>query len=141
MWSLTTRVTSVGESSVTRTSVHVSLVEACLLRPWPGNVRELLAEARSAAQAALSEGSVRVEARHLSETAGSAFSTPPEESAAQRTPEPGAPTRAQLGAVLRRAEGNVSAAARELGVHRTQVRRWMERHALDPAAFPRRGKE
>ncbi|MFP2911852.1 sigma 54-interacting transcriptional regulator, partial [Pyxidicoccus sp. 3LFB2] len=36
--------------------LHVTLVEACLLRPWPGNVRELLVEARSAAQTALLQG-------------------------------------------------------------------------------------
>ncbi|HEU4404721.1 MAG TPA: sigma 54-interacting transcriptional regulator [Polyangiaceae bacterium] len=53
--------------------LHVSLVEACLLRPWPGNVRELLVEARAAAQAALLRGAERVEARHLSPRAGTAF--------------------------------------------------------------------
>jgi DNA-binding NtrC family response regulator len=122
-------------------SLHVSLVEACLLRPWPGNVRELLAEVRSAAQAALSEGSPRVEARHLGETAGSAFAAAPGEAAAPGTPSSSdPPTRARLAAALRRAEGNISAAARELGLHRTQMKRWMERHGLDAAAFGGRGK-
>jgi DNA-binding NtrC family response regulator len=133
-------------------TIHASLVETCLLRPWPGNVRELCAEARSAAQAALSAGSARVEARHLGELAGSAFApgtpesrsdTPPRAEPLEPTASPSAapspssppPTRARLTGVLTRAQGNVSAAARELGVHRTQLRRWMERHGLDPRAF------
>jgi transcriptional regulator of acetoin/glycerol metabolism len=123
-------------------SLHTSLVEACLLRPWPGNVRELLAEARSAVQAALTDGSARVEGRHLSATAGSAFGAPRGDESAPPS-APGSvppPTRAQLAQVLRRVEGNISAAARELGVHRTQLRRWMERHGLDPAAFVKAGK-
>ncbi|HWU86341.1 MAG TPA: sigma 54-interacting transcriptional regulator, partial [Kofleriaceae bacterium] len=53
-------------------TMHVSLVEQCLLRPWPGNVRELLTELRTVAQAARADGQ-RVEARHLSATAGSLF--------------------------------------------------------------------
>jgi hypothetical protein len=44
------------------------------------------------------------------------------------------------GGVLERAEGNISAAARELGVHRTQLRRWMERHGLDARAFAPPGR-
>jgi transcriptional regulator of acetoin/glycerol metabolism len=125
-------------------AVHVSLVEACLLRPWPGNVRELLTEVQNAAQAARADGGGRVDARHLAETAGSAFAASRgEEGPPPSTPAPGAPappTRVRLVAVLRRAEGNVSAAARELGVHRTQLRRWMERHGLDAAAFGKPGK-
>jgi transcriptional regulator of acetoin/glycerol metabolism len=122
-------------------SLHASLVEACLLRPWPGNVREILAEARSAVQAALTDGAARVESRHLSDTAGSAFGASRDESASAPPSAPGAvPSRAQLAQLLRRAEGNMSAAARDLGVHRTQLRRWMERHGLDPAAFAKAGK-
>jgi DNA-binding NtrC family response regulator len=125
-------------------AVHVSLVEACLLRPWPGNVRELLTEVQNAAQAARADGGGRVDARHLAETAGSAFAASRgEEGPPPSTPAPGAPappTRVRLVAVLRRAEGNVSAAARELGVHRTQLRRWLERYGLDAAAFGKPGK-
>lgn len=111
-------------------SLHVSLVEACLLRPWPGNVRELLAEAHHAAQAALGEASPRVEARHLSETAGSAFAAPRAGKEAAPAEHGPPPTRAEIAAALRKNRGNVSAAARALGVHRTQLRRWMERHGL-----------
>jgi DNA-binding NtrC family response regulator len=123
-------------------AVHVSLVETCLLRPWPGNVRELLAEVRSATQAAVAAGTTRVEQRHLAETAGSAFVVPVEPAVSdpakqakplERSAVP--PTRARLVTVLGRCKGNISAAARELGVHRTQLRRWMERHGLDPMAY------
>jgi DNA-binding NtrC family response regulator len=120
-------------------TIHVSLVETCLLRPWPGNVRELLAEARNAAQTALSMASKRVEARHLSSTAGSAFvasigekdrqSTSPDEPV--RSPNMLAPSRARIDTVLEQCQGNISAAARELGVHRTQLKRWMERYGID----------
>ncbi len=131
------------EGEVQRTapglSLHVSLVETCLLRPWPGNVRELCAEARSAAHAAVAEGASRVEAKHLAETAGLAFAAPdpPADSAAPEagpaTPVP--PTRARVAGLLKRLHGNVSAASRELGVHRTQLRRWMDRYGLDARSF------
>jgi transcriptional regulator with GAF, ATPase, and Fis domain len=104
-------------------------------------VRELLAEARSAAQAAHAAGGARIELKHLSLTAGSAFAMSPEPATATKQPEPPSaspplpPTRARLVGVLKRAEGNASAAARELGVHRTQLRRWMERHGIDPRQY------
>jgi len=130
-------------------ALHASLVEACLLRPWPGNVRELCAEARSAAQVALAAGAPRVEGKHLGETAGIAFPARREEAAEERAAEPGTrargaaavPSRAKIVGLLKRLEGNVSAAARELGVHRTQLRRWMGRHALDARAFAPRQRE
>ena len=123
-------------------TVHASLVEACLLRPWPGNVRELIAEVRSAAQVALGAATTRIEARHLSATAGSAFASPDAASSRDSAPAsaptgaaPSPPTRAKIAGLLRRHAGNISAAARELGVARTQLKRWMDRHAIDPRAF------
>jgi len=122
-------------------SVHASFVEACLLRAWPGNVRELLAETRAAVQSAALAGAPRLEAPHLSASAGAAFARADAAPAPAADPPPAPtraappPTRAQLASVLRRSEGNISAAARELGVHRTQLRRWLARHDLDPRAF------
>jgi DNA-binding NtrC family response regulator len=123
-------------------ALHVSFVEACLLRPWPGNVRELLAEGRGAAQAAHAAGGARVERKHLGVTAGSAFASPAEAPPISSTPHeapaplsPLPPTKARIAAVLKRVNGNVSAAARELGAHRTQLRRWMDRHGLDPRDY------
>ncbi|HEY0479976.1 MAG TPA: sigma 54-interacting transcriptional regulator [Kofleriaceae bacterium] len=133
-------------------TAHVSLIEQCLLRPWPGNVRELQSEIRIAAQAALAEGD-RVEARHLSPTAGTVFgSAMPEARAAtadaHATPAatpPDAPrkrtrddveSRQRIADALRANGGNVAATARALGMHRTQLRRLLERHGLggDPPA-------
>lgn len=121
-------------------AMHVSFVEACLLRRWPGNVRELLGEARTAAQLAVAGESPRVEARHLGANAGVALNTTPEKDEPARPPDGGrpgdtSPTRAQLVDLLRRVDGNVSAAARELGVHRTQLRRWLERHGIQPTTL------
>lgn len=126
--------------------LHVTLVEACLLRPWPGNVRELLVEARTAAQAALIQGATRVEARQLSPTAGTAFGpaavAPAPISEERRAPreetsraKPVAPEeKARIEEALRQNGGNVAATARALGMHRTQLRRLLERHAISASA-------
>jgi len=121
--------------------LHISLVEACLLRPWPGNVRELLVAVRSALQAALMQGAHRVEARHLSPDAGLVFGpgahpAPPLPGVA---PPAGAPShakpldgdeRARIEEALRQQGGNVAATARALGMHRTQLRRLLKRHGI-----------
>jgi DNA-binding NtrC family response regulator len=119
--------------------LHVTLVEACLLRPWPGNIRELLVEARSAAQMALMQGAPRIEARHLSPSAGTAFGPGAPAAAEERLPPREEPSRARpldtderarIEEVLRQHGGNVAATARALGLHRTQLRRLLERHAI-----------
>jgi len=125
---------------------HVSLVEACLRRAWPGNIRELLAEVGAAAQLALEEGG-QVMAQHLSPTAGTvvrvARPSPAPQDAAP--PQPAAPPRPSDEAIteaLRAAGGNVSRAARELGMHRTQLYRWITRkegRAEDGGGGPAKG--
>ncbi|HEX2686485.1 MAG TPA: sigma 54-interacting transcriptional regulator [Kofleriaceae bacterium] len=129
-------------------TMHVSLIEQCLLRPWPGNVRELLAEIRIAAQAAQASGN-RVEARHLSATAGSAFGPampesrptapeqhagPPSDGTRKRTPQVDLEWRRRIEDALRANTGNIAATARALGLHRTQLRRLIERHGITVAA-------
>ncbi|MCY1040104.1 sigma 54-interacting transcriptional regulator [Corallococcus sp. bb12-1] len=119
---------------------HVTLLEACLLRPWPGNVRELRVEARAAAQEALLRGAPRIEVSHLGPSAGTAFGPPsaplmqpaPEVSASptSRAPPLDDGERARVVEALRQHEGNVAATARALGMHRTQLRRLLERHGL-----------
>lgn len=118
---------------------HVSLVEACMLRHWPGNIRELMAEVGAAVQSAVSSGSDEVEGRHLRGAAGLAFSS------GVHTPAPGMlqstptrsqqPTREELVAVLQAEGGNVSRSARRLGLHRTQLRRLIDRFGIDPKAL------
>jgi transcriptional regulator of acetoin/glycerol metabolism len=122
------------------------LVEAALLRPWPGNVRELRLEIESAARMALGEGAIKVEVRHLAEGAGTAFSAnvPPSGSlgsspvsgSSSTIRNPTAPSREALESALANAGGNISQAARNLGVHRTQLRRWLIKHGLASASAP-----
>lgn len=119
---------------------HVSLVEECLLRPWPGNVRELRVEVRAAVQTALLQGAPRVESRHLAASAGTAFGPAmPETPVRPLEAEGDAPSRARpleaeerarLEMALSQHGGNVAATARALGMHRTQLRRLIERHGL-----------
>jgi len=121
--------------------VHPSLIEACLLRPWPGNVRELIGEVRRAALAVREDGKPSVRADDLDPRAGHAIA----ELSGDRGPEtvdltrgPGTttvsgrpaplPELAAIEEALRSHEGNVSAAARALGLHRNQIRRVLARH-------------
>lgn len=109
-------------------ALHATFVEACLFRPWPGNVRELLGEARRAAREATPSGTRSLRAEHLDAEAGLPLEGPTEAAAA--SPAPAAPDRATLEATLAAHGGNVSAAARALGLHRTQVYRLMQRWGL-----------
>src|SRR5262249_18274790 len=103
-------------------ALHASLVEACLLRHWPGNVRDLLAEVRTAAIEAASDGRPSVEAKHLSASAGQRFeraSDPGRPDAAaptpdERSPRPPWPEADALRSALREENGNISATARRL---------------------------
>ncbi|NMO16926.1 sigma 54-interacting transcriptional regulator [Pyxidicoccus fallax] len=111
--------------SPTAPSVHATYVEACLSRPWPGNVRELLGEARRAARDATAAGSRSLRAEHLDPEAGTALTPPASPSAATVTPD-----RATVEATLAEHGGNISAAARALGLHRTQLYRLLQRWGL-----------
>jgi transcriptional regulator of acetoin/glycerol metabolism len=115
-------------------TAHPGLVEACLLRPWPGNVRELLGEIRRAGREALADGRTQVKDRDLAESAG-------REMEPTRTSAPTAPaapvelTHEAVEAALRKEQGNVTRAARALGLHRNQLRRWITKNAVDPRVF------
>jgi transcriptional regulator with PAS, ATPase and Fis domain len=107
-------------------TLHPRLVEALCLRPWPGNARELVHEVRAAAHAALAAAAPAIHAEHLADDAGRPFA------AGEGTgPGPALLERDRLAAALAAAGGNVSAAARALGLHRTQLYRLLERHGLD----------
>ncbi|WP_437937677.1 sigma 54-interacting transcriptional regulator [Sorangium sp. So ce341] len=129
---------------------HASLIETCLLRAWPGNIRELTAEIRAAAQEAHLAGSSVVHERHLSPSAGRltvpgppagvSGGTPGEavkhaarpRSAAEERPSRRAaawPAEEEIEAALRHEKGNVTRAARALGMHRNQLRRWLAQRA------------
>ncbi len=129
---------------------QTSLVERCLLLPWPGNVRELLTEVQTAARNARREGREEVCATDLEDDAGRELSPTRPEASGPPAVEPtygpsgmsttGAPDelearRAELEDALMEARGNISATARALGVHRTQLRRWLARLEIDPSDF------
>ena len=99
------------------------LIERCALLPWPGNVRELLRELRSAAVAADAQGSTVVQAEHLSADAGIALAI---ESTAEPVRERDIDD-AAIERALSEHDGNVTAAARALGMHRNQLRRRLDK--------------
>ena len=132
-----------------------TVVEACILRPWPGNLRELITELRVAAQRTRQAGRTCVELRDLAADAGLAIAAQVDEAPHDQhvppTPEPASPSpgqqrriaardaelatrRPDIEAALRAAAGNISVAARALGVHRTQLRRWLAHLEIDPDA-------
>jgi DNA-binding NtrC family response regulator len=112
--------------------LHISLVEVCMLRPWPGNVRELLVEARAAAHRASLKGDARVESSHLDASGGAAFEQEPKAKIETRPQKPLDPDdRARIVAALQQCNGKVAAAARVLGIHRTQLRRLIEAHGIN----------
>ena len=129
-----------------RLRADVSFVEACLLRRWPGNVRELLVELGEAVRVARERGECVVGKACLSATAGTSFAAPGEEaspagasssatsSTTLRARKP-MPARAAIEAALEREQGRVAAAARALGLHRTQLRRWLEKNGVDPGRW------
>ncbi len=106
--------------------LHVSVVEACLMRPWHGNVRELTGAIAHAAELALEDGKeLRVE--HLGESVGIALT-----SAGRSVKAMGDKlSEESIRKALADQNGNVSAAARALGVHRTQLYRLIERLGID----------
>ncbi len=113
-------------------TLHVSFIEAASLRAWPGNVREFLREVRQSARVALDAGRSSVEAKDLSPSAGEEITVSRPVSsprpAAEQTPE-------NIRAALQREKGNVTRAAKKLGLHRNQLRRWLEKNNVDPKSF------
>jgi transcriptional regulator with PAS, ATPase and Fis domain len=131
-------------------TAHVGFVETCLLRRWPGNVRELAAEVRRAAQEAIAVNRTVIEAIDLAATAGAGFAEggadSAEEHAVREMKSAGdavtgpiaparratLPERESIEEALRVEGGNVTRAAKRLGLHRNQLRRWLEKNAVDP---------
>jgi MoxR-like ATPase len=107
----------------------VEFIEQCALRHWPGNVRELRAEVRRAAAAVVSQGRAKLQPRDLSPDAGTRIALANEAPVPRRFPDD------DCAAALKAERGNVLAAARSLGVHRNKVRRWLDRHRIDPRSF------
>ena len=107
--------------------VDASLVDACMQRPWPGNVRELAAEIRVAAREASGAGRKIVDDRDLAPAAGRLAGGARPDEAPEAETALGMPSDDAIARKLRESEGNVTRAARELGLHRNQLRRWLSR--------------
>jgi DNA-binding NtrC family response regulator len=115
-----------------RLVAHPLLVEACALRAWPGNVRELLGEIRRAGREAVADGRTAVKDRDLSESGGREIG---EIKRAPTGPAAAELTREAIEAALKKEQGNVTKAARALGLHRNQLRRWITKNGVDPKIF------
>ena len=114
-----------------------------MLRPWPGNVRELRRHVRDAASRATDERCDRVRLDHLAPTAGQPLGPPPPivgteangvRPYVRRAQEL---TRETVERALTEHSGNVTRAARSLGLQRTQLYREMDRLALPRPDTPR----
>ncbi len=123
-------------------TAHASLIERALLLAWPGNHRELLAEMKEAALEAVARGKTVVKANHLQEDAGA--STRESRNSLGRTgahsPSSAGsssllPPTSEIEDALRECTGKVATAARKLGVHRNQLRRWLEKNHIDPQSY------
>ncbi len=119
-------------------SASVGLIEACIARAWPGNVRELLTELRLAAQIALAAGRDLVRIQDLAPRAGLPLeaTSPPPASTPSPTSVPkqrvsiAVLERESVEQALRESGGNITRAATALGVHRTQLRRWLTKNRI-----------
>lgn len=111
--------------------IGVAAVKVCALRPWPGNVRELLAEARRAAHAALHEGADLVRPDHFTAEAGLELGPGPNPPTSPASKSATAHDDAAIADALAAHGGNVTRAAKALGLHRNQLRRWLAKQAPD----------
>ena len=117
------------EAAVAKLAVHPRLVETCCARPWPGNVRELVAAVREAIGKAQADGRDSVRPEDLADSAGQPIGSAADETNLEK---PGKAVPAELDkpavvAALAQANGVVAAAAKALGLHRTQLYRLMEK--------------
>lgn len=107
-------------------------------RRWPQNVREL--ERCLEAALLLAPAGQPIDADHVAEPDGFGVEEPPAPESRppalppRRRRDP-AKTRERLVDALTRHDGNLAAVARELGVSRMQIYRWLERFELDAATF------
>ncbi len=120
-----------GRAQQRELKLHPRLMEACLIRHWPGNVRELRAAVRHAATRAINDQREVVRPEDLLDTAGLPPGASSAETAVERktTSQPNlAPT--SLAGAMTRANGSLAVAARNLGIHRTQLAKLLEENAI-----------
>jgi hypothetical protein len=114
---------------------HPRLVETCCLRQWPGNVPELVRAVIDAGRAAHDAGRDAVRPDDLPGGAGVILGDDASTTSTTTGPRPKVSPaevdRTAVEAALSASSGNVSAAARALGLHRTQLYRLLQRFGLD----------
>ena len=103
---------------------------------WPHNVRELKAALVHAVALSKGEPIGKAELPRAIREGEADRARPRDLGAAAGVHNPrDAKVRQELIDLLKAHGGNVAAVAREMGKHRRQVQRWMERFELDPDAF------
>jgi len=115
-----------GTSVDAGAKLHAALIAEACVRPWPGNVRELMKAFASAAAEARDAGDKVVGLSYLGEDAGLPFDDA-KGGPQRKTGEIGKP---ELEKAIAAADGNLAAAARSLGLHRTQIYRLLRKHGL-----------
>ena len=97
-------------------------------------MRELSGEARRTAHRALRLGKREVDVEELDPDAGLRLSD--RVPAAEEQPPTAFPSDERIARALSDSDGNVTQAARLLGLHRNQLRRWLTKHPLSSAPKP-----
>jgi transcriptional regulator with GAF, ATPase, and Fis domain len=110
-------------------SLSIPAARVLMSARWPGNVREL--ERCLQASSALAKDG-RIDVEHLPESVRAPAVEPAVASELSTSDEQ---LREEVVAALREHQGNVSAAARELGKARQQIQRWIKWFNLDPASY------
>ncbi|MBL8684944.1 MAG: sigma 54-interacting transcriptional regulator [Myxococcales bacterium] len=114
-------------ASNAESAIDAELIEQCLLREWPGNVRQLTHELSQCAAQWARDPSRGLRLAPLdTDRRGPRSDLPPESDPPSQRPPPrraSSITEQDARAAVARCGGNISAAARSLGVHRTQLRR------------------
>jgi len=106
-------------------SLSASALDRLDRHPWPGNVRELAATLRAAV--ALAEPGAEIQADELPLAARDERPPPPSSSSDAAAAPLSTLTHQAVRRALDEAKGNVAAAARALGIHRSTLYRYIER--------------
>ena len=125
-------LTSIGAPSELR--FQTDAIRALFRYPWPRNIRELASALR---RAVALTGDGQIGLAHLPKEIASWQPA----GTSQAETEPGvrsakdARIRVQLLELLQCHHGNLAAVARDMGKHRRQIHRWLQRFEIDPESF------
>jgi DNA-binding NtrC family response regulator len=114
------------------TTLTANAARALLAYDWPLNVREL-ESCLTVASTLASGGAIR--RRHLPEALREPAAAAPDEASPHTDPHEDDQRKAELMALLREHQGNITSIARATGWNRVQIHRWLKRFELDPRPF------